>query len=53
MTWLLASHPERQFTGRVIEIHRMAEVRGEWFVRGGITTHVTCSHAAEDWDPSR
>lgn len=32
---------------------RFAEVRGEWFVRGGITTHVTCSHAAEDWDPSR
>jgi len=32
---------------------RFAEVRGEWFVRGGITPHVTCSHAAEDWDPSR
>lgn len=28
-TFLLASHPERSFTGRVVEIHRLAEVRGE------------------------
>jgi hypothetical protein len=29
VTYLLASHPERRFTGRVVEMHRMAEVRGE------------------------
>ena len=29
VSWLLASHPERRFTGRVIEIHRLAEVRGD------------------------
>jgi len=29
VTYLLASHPERRFTGRVTEIHRMVEVRGE------------------------
>lgn len=29
VTWLLASHPERVFPGRVVEIHRLAEVRGE------------------------
>ena len=29
---------------------RLMEVRGEWFVRGGITTYVTASHVDEDWD---
>ena len=29
---------------------RLIEVRGEWFVRGGITTFVTVSHMDEDWD---
>ena len=29
---------------------RFLEIRGEWFVRGGITTTVTCSYVAEDWD---
>ena len=28
---------------------RMMEVRGEWFVRGGITTYVTASHVDENW----
>ncbi len=28
---------------------RFMEVRGEWFVRGGISTTVTATHAAEDW----
>ncbi len=31
---------------------RLIEVRGEWFVRGGITTFVTVSHMDEDWDNS-
>lgn len=29
---------------------RFMEVRGEWFVRGGITTTVTATHAAEGWE---
>lgn len=29
---------------------RLMEVRGEWFVRGGITTHVTASHVDDDWE---
>jgi len=29
---------------------RLIEVRGEWFVRGGITTFVTVSHMDENWD---
>ena len=28
---------------------RLMEVRGEWFVRGGITTHVTCKHIDPHW----
>jgi 7-cyano-7-deazaguanine reductase len=28
---------------------RMLEVRGEWFVRGGITTWVTCRHIDPGW----
>jgi 7-cyano-7-deazaguanine reductase len=28
---------------------RMMEIRGEWFVRGGITTYVTASHVDLDW----
>ncbi len=28
---------------------RMMEVKGEWFVRGGITTWVTVSHIDENW----
>jgi len=28
---------------------RMMEIHGEWFVRGGITTHVTCSYESEEW----
>jgi len=28
---------------------RMMEVRGEWFVRGGITTHVTCRFIDPVW----
>ncbi len=28
---------------------RMMEVKGEWFVRGGITTYVTVSHVDENW----
>ncbi len=31
---------------------RLIEVRGEWFVRGGITTYVNVSHVDEDWDNS-
>jgi 7-cyano-7-deazaguanine reductase len=31
---------------------RLMEVKGEWFVRGGITTVVTASHLDEDWDGS-
>jgi len=31
---------------------RLMEVKGEWFVRGGITTVVTASHVDEDWDGS-
>ncbi len=29
---------------------RLIEIRGEWFMRGGITTVVTVSHMDEDWD---
>lgn len=28
---------------------RMLEVRGEWFVRGGITTDVRCTYVDPDW----
>lgn len=28
---------------------RMAEVRGDWFVRGGITTEVRCTHVDPAW----
>jgi 7-cyano-7-deazaguanine reductase len=28
---------------------RMMEVRGEWFVRGGITTEVRCTHIDPAW----
>lgn len=28
---------------------RLMEVKGEWFVRGGITTIVTASHVDENW----
>jgi 7-cyano-7-deazaguanine reductase len=28
---------------------RMLEVRGEWFVRGGITTEVRCTHVDPSW----
>ena len=31
---------------------RWMEVKGEWFVRGGITTNVVCSHIDEEWDNS-
>jgi len=31
---------------------RLMEVKGEWFVRGGITTVITVSHVDEDWDGS-
>jgi len=30
---------------------RWLEVRGDWFVRGGITTRVTVTHRAEGWKP--
>ncbi|MFH1844854.1 MAG: preQ(1) synthase [bacterium] len=30
---------------------RFMEIRGEWFVRGGITTIVTVSHVSPDWEP--
>ncbi len=30
---------------------RWLEVRGDWFVRGGITTRVTVTHSAEGWEP--
>ncbi len=29
---------------------RFMEIRGEWFVRGGITTWVTASHTDEEWE---
>ena len=29
---------------------RLMEIRGEWFVRGGITTYVTVSHVDPDWN---
>ena len=28
---------------------RFLEIQGEWFMRGGITTHVTASHTDEEW----
>ena len=28
---------------------RLMEIKAEWFVRGGITTLVTCSHVAEEF----
>ena len=31
---------------------RWMEVKGEWFVRGGITTHVTASHVDQEWENS-
>jgi len=31
---------------------RWMEVRGEWFVRGGITTNIVCSHVDAEWDNS-
>lgn len=31
---------------------RWMEVKGDWFVRGGITTSVVCSHVDEEWDNS-
>ncbi len=31
---------------------RWMEVRGEWFVRGGITTNVTVSHVDQEWENS-
>jgi 7-cyano-7-deazaguanine reductase len=34
----------------VAAVHpRLMEVRGEWFVRGGITTHVVCKHIDPHW----
>ena len=29
VTFLLASHPDQEFSGRLVEVHRTAEVRGE------------------------
>ena len=29
---------------------RLLEVRGEWFIRGGITTNITVSYVDEEWD---
>ena len=29
---------------------RLMEVKGEWFVRGGITTTVTASHVDDAWE---
>ena len=31
---------------------RYMEIRGEWFVRGGITTWVTTSYTDEEWENS-
>jgi len=31
---------------------RLMDVKGEWFVRGGITTHITVSYVDEEWDNS-
>ncbi len=31
---------------------RFMEIRGEWFVRGGITTWVTVSHTDDKWEDS-
>ena len=31
---------------------RLMEVKGKWFVRGGITTDITVSYADEEWDNS-
>jgi 7-cyano-7-deazaguanine reductase len=31
---------------------RFMEIRGEWFVRGGIATWVTASHTDEEWENS-
>jgi 7-cyano-7-deazaguanine reductase len=31
---------------------RLLDVRGEWFVRGGISTNVTVSYVDEEWDNS-
>ncbi len=31
---------------------RWMEVQGQWFVRGGITTNVVCSHIDPEWDNS-
>ena len=29
---------------------RLMDVRGEWLVRGGITTNITVSYVDEEWD---
>jgi len=29
---------------------RFMQVKGDWFVRGGITTYVTCTHTDAEWD---
>ena len=31
---------------------RWIEVKGEWFIRGGITTNVTVSHVDQEWEDS-
>ena len=31
---------------------RLMDVKGEWFVRGGITTNITVSYVDEEWDNS-
>jgi 7-cyano-7-deazaguanine reductase len=31
---------------------RLMDVRGQWFVRGGITTNITVSYVDEEWDNS-
>ena len=31
---------------------RWMEVKGDWFVRGGITTSVTVSHVDQEWENS-
>jgi len=31
---------------------RLMDVKGKWFVRGGITTNITVSYVDEEWDNS-
>jgi len=31
---------------------RLMDVKGDWFVRGGITTNITVSYVDEEWDNS-